>query len=155
VVEAIKTLDGGREISIFVAAGKARGLGRVHFEQVFPSETLRGPGTRRRAFFAAAGREIPVPIVPCRRASQTPVPDDVSLRTEYCRMPRVTGTVKWFNDAKGYGFITPENGTKDCFVHHTAIKADGFRSLAEGERVEFDIVDGAKGPAAENVTKVK
>jgi CspA family cold shock protein len=69
-------------------------------------------------------------------------------------MARVTGTVKWFNDAKGYGFITPENGSKDCFVHHTAIKADGFRSLAEGERVEFDIVDGAKGPAAENVTKV-
>lgn len=70
-------------------------------------------------------------------------------------MARVTGTVKWFNDAKGYGFITPENGSKDCFVHHTAIKADGFRSLAEGERVEFDIVDGAKGPAAENVTKTK
>ncbi len=70
-------------------------------------------------------------------------------------MPRVIGTVKWFNDAKGFGFITPENGSKDCFVHHTAIKADGFRSLAEGERVEFDIVDGAKGPAAENVTKVK
>ena len=70
-------------------------------------------------------------------------------------MPRVTGTVKWFNDAKGFGFITPENGSKDCFVHHTAIKADGFRSLTEGERVEFDIVDGAKGPAAENVTKVK
>ncbi|HWA58423.1 MAG TPA: cold shock domain-containing protein [Gemmatimonadales bacterium] len=70
-------------------------------------------------------------------------------------MARVTGTVKWFNDAKGYGFITPENGSKDCFVHHTAIKADGFRSLAEGERVEFDIVDGAKGPAAENVTKMK
>jgi CspA family cold shock protein len=70
-------------------------------------------------------------------------------------MPRVTGTVKWFNDAKGYGFITPENGSKDCFVHHTAIKAEGFRSLTEGERVEFDIVDGAKGPAAENVMKVK
>ena len=70
-------------------------------------------------------------------------------------MPRVIGTVKWFNDAKGFGFITPENGSKDCFVHHTAIKADGFRSLAEGERVEFDIVDGAKGPAAENVTKVQ
>ena len=70
-------------------------------------------------------------------------------------MPRVTGTVKWFNDAKGFGFITPDNGSKDCFVHHTAIKADGFRSLTEGERVEFDIVDGAKGPAAEYVTKVK
>jgi cold shock protein len=70
-------------------------------------------------------------------------------------MSRTLGTVKWFNDAKGFGFITPENGDKDCFVHHTAIKADGFRSLAEGERVEFDIVQGAKGPAAENVTKVK
>jgi CspA family cold shock protein len=81
--------------------------------------------------------------------------DDVPPRTEYSSMPRVTGTVKWFNDAKGYGFITPENGSKDCFVHHTAIKADGFRSLSEGERVEFDIVEGAKGPAAENVTKVK
>ncbi|HET8649813.1 MAG TPA: cold shock domain-containing protein [Gemmatimonadales bacterium] len=69
-------------------------------------------------------------------------------------MARTTGTVKWFNDAKGFGFITPENGDKDCFVHHTAIKADGFRSLAEGERVEFDIVQGAKGPAAENVTKL-
>jgi CspA family cold shock protein len=63
--------------------------------------------------------------------------------------------VKWFNDAKGFGFITPENGDKDCFVHHTAIKADGFRSLSEGDRVEFDIVQGAKGPAPDNVTTVK
>ena len=70
-------------------------------------------------------------------------------------MARTLGTVKWFNDAKGFGFITPENGDKDCFVHHTAIKAEVFRSLAEGDRVEFDIVQGAKGPAAENVTKVK
>jgi cold shock protein len=70
-------------------------------------------------------------------------------------MARTLGTVKWFNDAKGFGFITPENGDKDCFVHHTAIKADGFHSLSEGDRVEFDIVQGAKGPAAENVTKVK
>jgi cold shock protein len=70
-------------------------------------------------------------------------------------MARTIGTVKWFNDAKGFGFITPENGDKDCFVHHTAIKAEGFRSLSEGDRVEFDIVQGAKGPAAENVTKVK
>lgn len=69
-------------------------------------------------------------------------------------MARVFGTVKWFNDAKGFGFITPENGEKDCFVHHTAIEADGFRSLAEGERVEFEIVQGQKGPAAERVTKM-
>ncbi len=69
-------------------------------------------------------------------------------------MSRVQGTVKWFNDAKGFGFITPEGGERDCFVHHSAIQADGFRSLAEGDKVEFEIVDGAKGPAAQNVMKV-
>ena len=67
---------------------------------------------------------------------------------------RTTGTVKWFNDTKGFGFITPEDGQKDCFVHHSAIQAQGFRTLAEGERVEFDIVQGAKGPAAENVVRL-
>jgi len=65
---------------------------------------------------------------------------------------RTTGTVKWFNDKKGYGFITPEEGEKDCFVHFSAIQADGFKSLKEGQRVEFEIVDGDKGPAAQNVT---
>ena len=69
-------------------------------------------------------------------------------------MARTSGTVKWFNDAKGFGFITPEGGAKDCFVHHTAISSEGFRSLAEGDKVEFDIVQGATGPAAENVVKV-
>ncbi len=68
---------------------------------------------------------------------------------------RTTGTVKWFNDAKGFGFITPANGSKDCFVHHSAIQGGGFRTLAEGERVEFDIVQGQKGPAAEQVVKLR
>jgi len=67
---------------------------------------------------------------------------------------RITGTVKWFNDAKGFGFITPEDGSKDLFVHHSAIQGGGFKSLAEGERVEFDVVQGQKGPAAESVTKL-
>jgi CspA family cold shock protein len=67
---------------------------------------------------------------------------------------RTTGTVKWFNDAKGFGFITRDDQQKDCFVHHSAIQGSGFKSLAEGDRVEFDVVQGAKGPAAENVTKL-
>ena len=66
---------------------------------------------------------------------------------------RTSGTVKWFNESKGFGFITPEGGQKDCFVHHSAIQMQGFKTLAEGEKVEFDIVDGQKGPAAENVSR--
>jgi cold shock protein len=67
---------------------------------------------------------------------------------------RTTGTVKWFNDAKGFGFITVDGGEKDCFVHHSAIQGQGFKSLAEGDRVEFDVVAGQKGPAAANVVKL-
>ena len=67
---------------------------------------------------------------------------------------RTNGVVKWFNDEKGFGFITPEGGAKDCFVHHSAIQGSGFKSLTEGEKVEFDVVQGQKGPAAENVVKV-
>ncbi|MCH2475488.1 MAG: cold-shock protein [Gemmatimonadetes bacterium] len=69
-------------------------------------------------------------------------------------MIRMKGTVKWFNDQKGFGFITPEDGSKDCFVHHSAIQSDGFRTLAEGSTVEFEMVEGSKGPAAENVVQV-
>lgn len=66
----------------------------------------------------------------------------------------ITGVVKWFNDGKGYGFITPDEGEKDCFVHYSAIQGSGFRSLKEGERVEFEMVQGEKGPAAESVVKL-
>lgn len=67
---------------------------------------------------------------------------------------RQTGTVKWFNDAKGFGFITPEGGAKDVFVHHSAITGSGFKSLAEGQKVEFEVVQGQKGPAADKVVKL-
>jgi len=65
-----------------------------------------------------------------------------------------TGTVKWFNDAKGYGFIAPEGGEKDLFVHHTNIAGEGFKTLAEGAKVEFEPREGAKGPEATNVAVV-
>jgi len=63
----------------------------------------------------------------------------------------INGTVKWFNDAKGFGFITPQDGSKDVFVHHSAIAGSGFKSLAEGQQVKFDVEQGAKGPSAANV----
>jgi cold shock protein len=61
------------------------------------------------------------------------------------------GTVKWFNDQKGFGFITPEDGSKDLFVHHSSIQASGFKSLTEGQKVEFDVEQSEKGPRAANV----
>jgi CspA family cold shock protein len=64
------------------------------------------------------------------------------------------GTVKWFNDAKGFGFIAPEDGSEDVFVHFSAIASNGFRSLKEGQRVSFEIVQGPKGKQAANVTSV-
>ena len=64
------------------------------------------------------------------------------------------GTIKWFSDQKGYGFITPDGGAKDIFVHFSALQGDGFKSLAEGQRVSFDITSGPKGEQATNVVKL-
>ena len=63
-----------------------------------------------------------------------------------------TGTVKWFNDGKGFGFITPDNGGQDLFAHFSAIQGNGFKTLAEGQKVSFTVTQGQKGPQAENVT---
>ncbi|MGE5671847.1 MAG: cold-shock protein [Fibrobacterota bacterium] len=65
-----------------------------------------------------------------------------------------TGVVKWFNEAKGFGFISPDDGSKDVFVHFSAIQTNGFKKLEEGQKVQFEEVDGAKGPNAQNVIPV-
>jgi len=69
-------------------------------------------------------------------------------------MSKTKGQVKWFNESKGFGFITPSDGTKDVFVHFSAIQANGFKTLAEGQNVEFEIQDGQKGPSAVNVVGI-
>jgi cold shock CspA family protein len=69
-------------------------------------------------------------------------------------MNMATGTVKWFNDSKGFGFITPDDGGKDLFAHHTSIQMEGYKSLKEAQKVSFDVVDGQKGPAAANIKAV-
>lgn len=102
--------------------------GNVHAGAILPAEHR----------LSAAAEEF--------RASTVWNEKEVSMRTN--------GTVKWFNDDKGFGFITRADGEKDCFVHHTAIQGGGFKSLAEGDSVEFDVVQGEKGPAAENVARV-
>lgn len=66
--------------------------------------------------------------------------------------PKVTGTVKWFNDAKGFGFVTPDNGGEDLFAHFSAINMDGFKTLKEGQKVAFEVTQGQKGKQATNIT---
>jgi len=76
------------------------------------------------------------------------------VRSKKKRGSKMQGKVKWFSAEKGYGFIVPDDGSKDLFVHHSAIKVDGFRSLDEGQVVTFDVGQGKKGPCAENVVPV-
>jgi CspA family cold shock protein len=80
--------------------------------------------------------------------------DYIRARRKYRMAERITGTVKWFNGSKGYGFIAPDNGGEDVFVHYSAIQAAGYRNLDEGDRVEFSVEDGKKGLQAADVAKL-
>jgi CspA family cold shock protein len=119
-------------------------------------EERKDPGHAPRSFlhpvFCAAAGPIPQNQVIDRYGNTAPPMHHQQSIREYGM--RTVGTVKWFNDEKGFGFITPEDGSKDCFVHHTAIQGNGFKSLSEGQKVEFDAVDRDKGRAAENVVKI-
>jgi cold shock protein len=77
-----------------------------------------------------------------------------NIHVKVSLMSKIKGSVKWFNESKGFGFITPEDGSKDVFVHFSAIASNGFKTLAEGQRVEFEITNGAKGPSAANVIAI-
>ncbi len=85
----------------------------------------------------------------CKDCQPTPGPE-----IGYRPLDMPQGTVKWFNDQEGYGFITVDDGGKEVFVHHSAIEGEGFKSLAEGDRVSFEIEQGAKGPSAVKVKKL-
>jgi CspA family cold shock protein len=113
------------------------------------SARLRRP-RRDRGGFALHGLTLPPPPARLRRKRQS----TDSRRLVRCRADMATGTVKWFSDEKGFGFITPEDGSQDVFVHHSAIVGDGYRSLDEGTKVSFETEPSDKGPRATNVQKV-
>jgi cold shock protein len=101
------------------------------------------------ALCRGAGSENNLPILR-RRPFEVNSSSDPTERVS----TMATGTVKWFNDAKGFGFITPDDGGEDIFCHHTAVKMDGFRTVAEGQKVQFDVSRGPKGLQASNVTVI-
>src|SRR6185312_14911655 len=104
----------------------------------------------------AGAADYQSPAFDYRRSQQPPGPIYMDRDIVQCRRKRkmAQGTVKWFNSDKGYGFIAPDDGTGDVFVHHSVIQADGYRSLEENQRVEFTASPGAKGPQAENVQPI-
>jgi CspA family cold shock protein len=96
----------------------------------------------------------PAKAVQALASGEHELPRQTQHRKQPWRKYMATGTVKWFSDEKGFGFITPDEGSKDLFVHHSSIQADGYRSLAEGARVEYESEAGDKGPKAVNVRNI-
>jgi CspA family cold shock protein len=129
-----------------------------------PTPAGAGVASRGRVlavfFYVRASQRLPPPPASQASAGQAPIGEGQVSRRRFGAAPlqgrkstmRITGKVKWFNNAKGYGFIEREGGS-DVFVHFSAVQGNGFRTLEEGQAVEFEIVDGPKGPQAGNVTK--
>jgi cold shock protein len=118
-----------------------------------PSSVL---AARRQAAASAAPVDTPPRFqhVPCKENRATAQVQG-SVTTEADQMARETGTVERFMDDKGFGFVKPDSGGKDVFVHHSAIEGTGFKSLSQGDRIEFDLVQDPKGPRAENVRRIE
>jgi superfamily II DNA/RNA helicase len=152
----------------FVAHDQQRDVGAIakslKLHREFEAEGLRLGDSRRNGKGPASNnRSNRSPLRKERDARSSTTKDDHRRDRKVARhrssrqgggVSMATGTVKWFNDAKGFGFIEPDDGSKDLFVHHTSIVAEGYKSLPEGAKVEFDAQEGAKGPEAKNVTTV-
>jgi len=161
------------EIALAIELGKPilpLRLDNTHFVNLvrIPYEDVRGGEMPSDKFIKRLQKAVGMSGVPLHRATAGPIPADLerALRADpgnivdpapsgkSTRRAGATGTIKWFNDAKGFGFISQGSASEDAFCHHSAISADGFRSLAEGQKVEFDVSKGPKGLQATNVRVV-
>jgi cold shock protein len=148
-----RTERSGRPFSLLRRPGK--GLPRHTSRPQLYYKSVNSNGDKTNAVCYSCCALDQIRLKRCRSAStaspasRTPIPSrEINTRRKEQQMEQ--GTVKWFNDAKGFGFISRENG-EDVFVHHTSIQSNGFRSLQEGQRVEFEVTKGKKGWQAENV----
>jgi CspA family cold shock protein len=146
-------VGGGRAVS--TAPRFAGGIDRIHLDDacnLHKKSTLSGLDDTRTAGLAHAGDDLRAALGRAGGNASTGVSSAHESANEDGEEGMGTGTVKWFNDAKGYGFITPDDGGEDLFAHFSAIQMNGFKTLKEGQKVNFEVVQGPKGKQASNIT---